>query len=50
MGKAIRFFTATLFLVSVLSIGGCNTMQGVGEDFKAAGEAISGSASDNKGY
>ncbi|TNE30116.1 MAG: entericidin A/B family lipoprotein [Alphaproteobacteria bacterium] len=50
MGKTIRIFTAALFLVSVLSVSGCNTMQGVGEDFKAAGEAISGSAADNKGY
>jgi len=50
MGTTIRIFMAALFLVSVLSVSGCNTMQGVGEDFKAAGEAISGSASDNKGY
>lgn len=50
MGKTIKFLTAALFLASVLSVGGCNTMQGIGEDFKAAGEAISGSAADNKGY
>lgn len=50
MGKTMKFLTAVLFLASALSVGGCNTMQGIGEDFKAAGEAISGSAADNKGY
>lgn len=31
-------------------ITGCNTMEGVGEDMEAAGDAIENSAEDGKNY
>lgn len=31
-------------------IAGCNTMEGVGKDMEAAGEAIEDSAEDGKNY
>jgi len=41
-------FTALVLSVSVVS--SCNTMKGLGEDAKAAGQAISGAADKNKSY
>lgn len=37
-------FCMTLFLA------GCNTMEGIGKDMEAAGDAIEGSAQENKNY
>jgi len=40
-------------IISLLTLGGlagCNTVEGVGKDLEAAGDAIEDSASDNKGY
>ncbi|KGM06272.1 hypothetical protein LP43_2146 [Methylophaga thiooxydans] len=44
--------TITLFLTLALglSLTACNTMEGVGEDVEAAGDAIEDSASENKQY
>ncbi len=44
--------TITLFLTLAfsLSLTACNTMEGVGEDMEAAGDAIEDSASENKQY
>ena len=43
-----RIFALTaLFLVAV-AMGGCNTVEGVGQDISAAGNAVSGTADDAK--
>ncbi|MFD2110381.1 entericidin A/B family lipoprotein [Thiorhodococcus fuscus] len=39
-----------LLLPLTLSMAGCNTMAGVGEDLKAAGGGIEKSAESNKDY
>jgi predicted small secreted protein len=41
---------AGLIAVLLLPLSACNTMEGLGRDTKAAGEAITGSAKENKGY
>jgi len=48
----IRQF-ALFATVTVLSLGGltaCNTVEGVGEDVKAAGDALDDTAARNKPY
>jgi predicted small secreted protein len=35
---------ATLMMAAVLSLGACNTVEGVGEDTESAGEAIQDAA------
>ncbi len=35
---------------TMLFVVGCNTMEGVGKDMEAAGDAIENSAKDNKNY
>lgn len=44
-----QFFLA-LSLVAVLALSACNTIEGLGQDAKAAGEAVSGAAQKTKGY
>ena len=39
---------AFLMLAVLLSSTACNTVEGVGEDFKAAGSAVSGAAKGTK--
>lgn len=39
-----------LAAILLLPLTACNTMEGLGRDTKAAGEALSGAASDSKGY
>lgn len=39
-----------LAAVLLLPLAACNTMEGLGRDTQAAGEALSGAASDSKGY
>ena len=36
--------------VAAVSIAGCNTVEGVGKDVKATGQAIEKAADKNKGY
>lgn len=38
--------TATLGLLLIVALAGCNTMEGLGEDVEAAGEAIEDSAEE----
>jgi entericidin B len=45
--KTIALF---LTLAFSLSLTACNTMEGVGKDVEAAGDAIEDSASENKKY
>lgn len=37
-------------LLAVLGLSACNTMEGLGRDTKAAGDALTGAAQDTKGY
>jgi len=39
-----------LAAVLLMPLSACNTMEGLGKDTKAAGEALSGVAKDSKGY
>ncbi len=43
---------ALLSLLAVLAmpLAACNTMEGLGEDTQAAGNALEDAAQDNKGY
>ena len=43
-------FAVLLSICFVLLLSGCNTMEGIGKDVGAAGDALEKSASDNKGY
>jgi len=38
------------FAISVLAMTGCNTVEGMGKDLKAGGQAIEKAADKNKGY
>ena len=46
--KMIQYMALAAILL--LPLTACNTMEGLGRDTKAAGEALSGAASDSKGY
>jgi predicted small secreted protein len=41
---------ALLMVAGVLTMTGCNTMRGMGQDVEAAGDKIEGSAEKNKKY
>lgn len=41
------FLTA---MAALLGLAACNTMEGMGQDIKAGGEALEDSASENKNY
>jgi len=45
--KLIALFLSFCF---TLTLVGCNTIEGIGKDVEAAGDAIENSASDNKNY
>lgn len=40
----------SLALVVLFAVSACNTIGGVGRDLQSAGDAITGSANDNKNY
>ncbi len=42
--------TLTLAAGSTTLLMACNTTEGIGKDISATGDAISGSADENKGY
>lgn len=50
--KKFKKWAQRLALVAVLlaPLSACNTMEGLGRDTRAAGEALTGAAKDNKGY
>jgi predicted small secreted protein len=51
MNRKIAAFLSLLgFAISVLAMTGCNTVEGVGKDVKAGGQAIEKAADKNKGY
>ncbi len=45
-----KFFVLTLLCASVLSIGACNTMHGVGKDVQKAGDKIEKEADEHKDH
>jgi entericidin B len=45
-----RFLVWMVALTTLLGITACNTMEGMGRDIEAGGDAIEDSASDNKNY
>ncbi len=46
----MKLFSMMLALVLTIVISGCNTIEGMGKDVEAAGDAIEKSASENKNY
>lgn len=44
------FVVLALMTALLLPLTACNTVEGLGQDAKAAGEAITGAASKSKGY
>ncbi|MFN7114720.1 MAG: entericidin A/B family lipoprotein [Alphaproteobacteria bacterium] len=50
--KKFKKWIRCLALVAILlaPLSACNTMEGLGRDTKAAGDALTGAAKDNKGY
>ena len=50
MFKHLGKIMSVLCLLSVLALSGCNTREGLGRDARAAGDALTGAAKDNKGY
>jgi entericidin B len=51
MAKKIAVLLSLVgFAVAAVSIAGCNTVEGVGKDVKATGQAIEKAADKNKGY
>ena len=43
-----RIFALTALLLVALAVSGCNTVEGMGQDISAAGNAVSGTADDAK--
>jgi len=44
----MKIISAFLLALSALSLSACNTIEGVGKDIKAGGEAIERTADENK--
>lgn len=39
-----------MMFATLLALGACNTMEGVGKDVEAAGDALEDSAEENRNY
>ncbi len=46
--KTTRLWLMSMLLGSVLLLAGCNTMEGMGEDFASLGRAIQGEAAEEQ--
>ncbi len=46
--SSMKIVSAILLALSALSMAACNTVEGVGKDLKAGGEAIERTADENK--
>jgi entericidin B len=46
----MKFLTLILAFAFCFSLTACNTVEGVGKDMEAAGDAIEDSADENKNY
>ncbi|VWX36094.1 entericidin A/B family lipoprotein [Limnobacter sp. 130] len=44
----MKIVSALLLALSALSLSACNTIEGMGKDIKAGGEAIERTADENK--
>lgn len=51
MAQILKKLSLVVLVAAViLPLGACNTLDGIGRDARAAGEAISNAARDNKRY
>ncbi len=50
MLNKVKLLSITVALFSLVALSACNTIEGAGEDIKAAGEKIGETASENKNY
>jgi entericidin B len=48
--KIVTLLSLIAFAVAAAGMTGCNTMEGMGKDVKAGGQAIEKAADKNKGY
>jgi predicted small secreted protein len=48
--KIVALLSLVGFVIAALAMTGCNTVEGVGKDVKAGGQAIEKAAEKNKGY
>jgi entericidin B len=48
--KMVALLSLAGFVVAALAMTGCNTVEGMGKDLKAGGQAIEKAADKNKGY
>lgn len=48
--RTLTPFFALALVLGTLALGACNTMEGAGDDLSAAGDAMSDSAEENRGY
>ncbi|MDT8310469.1 MAG: Entericidin EcnAB [Methylophaga sp.] len=46
----MKFTTFVLSILMILGLAACNTIEGVGEDMGAAGDAIDREAEESKNY
>ena len=47
---SFRILIVAISIISAVALTSCNTVEGLGRDAKAAGEAITGAAQKTKGY
>jgi predicted small secreted protein len=48
--KMVALLSLIGFAIAALAVAGCNTVEGVGKDVKAGGQAIEKAADKNKTY
>jgi predicted small secreted protein len=48
--KMVALLSLVGFAIAALAVAGCNTVEGVGKDVKAGGQAIEKAADKNKTY
>ena len=48
--KTVVLLSFIGFAIAAMAITGCNTVEGMGKDMKAGGQAIEKAADKNKGY
>ena len=48
--KVVAWLSLVGFAIAALAVTGCNTVEGMGKDLKAGGQAIEKAADKNKGY
>jgi entericidin B len=48
--KIVALLSLVGFAIAAVAVTGCNTVEGMGKDVKAGGQAIEKAADKNKGY